>query len=322
MLLSLDIGTSHTRLARANQGVVLSEPTMVADCPSLPIGIAVGRDVPLMQGKITAGMQLFQPFVHGHLAAPRATTMMLRALLKRLGRGARSIRLVVPTQTTAVEKAQLLRSVREAGATRVWVVSSSIACAHACGVAVSRTRSAAVLDIGASLTEIAVVSEQIVFRRGLRLGGSDFDEAVRDALNILAGVEVSLKVAREVKEAVGCAASPGDGPEITVTGRSRASGMPHHCTVPRATVLSCFEAPLQRLEELLRGAFDQLSPLVCKDIQEEGLLMTGGGALLAGLPEHLEKKLGIRVRRVSDPLCCAVLGALAVPSQLCEEIRP
>ena len=325
-LFSLDIGTQHTRIAQAGKGIVLCEPTLIADCGNLPIGLAVGADVTRMQGKLLAGMRLSQPFLDGHLASPGATTLLVRALLQRLRLRAwsrPSFRLVVPGQATALERAQLVHAVRAAGVERISLAVSSIASAHACGVEVSRTSSAAVIDIGASLTEMAIVSEQIVFRRGLRLGGSDFDEVMRDALNIQAGVEVSLTVARDVKERVGCSSADGDTSDVTVTGRSRAcGGLPRHSPVARSLIYGCLEPPLQRLEELLRGVLDQLSPLVCKDIQRDGLFLAGGGALLGGLPEYLEHRLGVRFHRVPDPIHCAALGALALPPELCEEAGP
>jgi rod shape-determining protein MreB len=144
---------------------------------------------------------------------------------------------------------------------------------------------------------------------------------IRDALNLEAGVEVSLARAREVKHVVGCVALPSDPDDLEVTGRDRTCGLPRKVNVPRALIYECLEAPLQRLEELLRGVLDQLSPLVCKDIQTDGLALAGGGAMLNGLPEHLERKLGMRFIRVPDPIHCAVLGALEVSEDQCEQPR-
>jgi rod shape-determining protein MreB len=321
VLFALDIGTANIRVAQFGKGVVLLQPSLVADCHSLPLAVAFGHDVQPMLGRAPSSLHIYHPFQNGHLAAPGATTLLLHSLLKSLGLRLwprPTLRLVVPGQATAVERTQLVQAVREAGFRKVSLVAAPIACAHASGIEVSRLKSVALVDIGASITEMAVVSEQIVHRRSLRLGGTDFDEALRDALSDQAGMEVSLQTARQLKETIGSAA----GGVAQVTGKERASGLPRTRSVDVSLLTDCFEPALQRLEELLRGVLDQLSPLICKDIQSDGLALAGGGALLAGLPEHLEKRLGVRVRLVPEPLSCAVLGALCVAADLCEEPIP
>jgi rod shape-determining protein MreB len=322
MLFALDLGTSTTRIAQSGKGLVLSEPSLMADCGNLPVAIAVGQQVMPMLGKMPASVQLFHPLRNGHLAAPGATAVLLRNLFKRLGMKSWSrprMRLVVPSQVTAVERAQLVQAIKEAGLTQVQLVAGPVACACASGVEVSQSKSAAIVDMSSSITEMSIVSKEIVFRRSLRLGGADFDEALRDALNQKAGVEVSLAVAEAAKREVGCEADFDDPEDFSVVGRERSSGLPRKCGVARKLAYECFEAPLLRLEELIRAVLDQLPPLVSKDIQAGGLVLTGGGALLHGLPEHLARTLDIQVRRVPDPLHCAVLGALEVPPELCEE---
>jgi rod shape-determining protein MreB len=275
-----------------------------------------------MLGKMPATVQLFQPLRHGHLAAPDATAVLLRNLFKRLGLKSWSrprLRLVVPSQVTAVERNRLVQSVKDAGVAHVSLVPGPVACAYASGVEVSRSKSAAILDMSSSITEMSIVSKEIVFRRSMPLGGSDFDVALRDALNQRAGVEVSMQMAEQAKKQVGCSGDFDDPDGFQVIGRERACGLPRRCTVARALAYECFAPPLLRLEELIRGVLDQLPPLVSKDIQAGGLVLTGGGSLLMGLAEHLERVLDVQVRRVSDPLHCAVLGALDVPQELCEE---
>lgn len=344
MIIAIDMGTCMTRLAVGGKGLVCAEPTVVADCPAMPVAVAVGQGAVPMIGKLPAHMTLHRPIQSGHLAAPGAAQVLLGNLLRRAGLKGWSrpeVRWVMPSQATPVERSQFALALKSLGLGRISGVSMAVACAY--GALESPTAEGrlgtAILDIGSHVSEFSLVATDIVIREHISWGSSDLDRELREYLNQEFELEVSESVSERLKQGVGVLLSPSksDDPEsveftsplvlpesvrnkISFVGRDRSTGLPVERELDSSPLSHSLEGPLTTLVELCRRVLDHLPPLLAKDVLEKGLILTGGGSCLEGLPQWLSAKLQLPVERAQQAQHCGVLGALKAPRHLCKDL--
>ena len=278
-----------------------------------------------MLGKVPDHMAVYAPVQGGHLASPGAAQVFLRNLLQRAGtRSWRrpEVRLVMPSQATPVERQQLRNALLNQGVRNLQFVSLPVASAY--GVHSSPVEEGklgvAMLDIGSHVSEMSIVASDIVMRQHVAWGSSDLDRELRECLNQEFELEVSDRVSERLKWSLGCFDPDTQATQVQVVGRERTTGLPVEKELPSAPLCRALDSPLQKLVELARRMLDQLPPLLAKDVLERGIALTGGGAMLRGLPDWLKQRLSLPVVRADDPQNCSVLGALRCPAHLCREV--
>jgi rod shape-determining protein MreB len=192
----------------------------------------------------------------------------------------------------------------------VFLVPTAIAAAIGADIPIHETRGHFVLAVGAGSTEVAVIAlGGIVAGESLRMGGDDFDRAIVDYLVEHFDIRVGAVTAEEIKVALGSAV-PVDGlPAIPVQGQDTRTGLPKQIELSASHVRKALQSPLEMLLTSLRRVLDATGAEVSGDLVRSGLVVTGGGALLRGLPERLEHDLGVPVRQAPDPALSVVDGA-------------
>jgi len=319
MLIALDVGSYQTRVAVAGKGEVLCEPTLVANCWSLPQAVAVGQvAVPIME-RAPERVQVFQPVSQAHLASPGAVQEQLRQMLKRQGVRSWSrpvARMVLPSVASPLERRQWVELLKDVGFLRASIVQMPVAVAWGSSTA---EPSVAVVDIGATTSEMALVAADVVLRRSIRWGGDDLEAALQRCLYQEHGLEVSRATARHLKHQLSCWSADWREDCLEVRGRELSSGLPVYRDVPHASLGHALIEPIQRLLELIRGVLDQMPPLLAEAVLQQGLTLTGGGAYLQGLELYLKEQVDLPVQRAPRPIECAALGALKVRPELALE---
>lgn len=319
MLIALDVGSYQTRMAVAGKGEVLCEPTLVANCWSLPQAVAVGQVAVPMLARAPERIQVFQPVSQAHLASPGAVQEQLRQMMKRVGVRAWSrpvVRLVLPSVASPLERKQWVELLKDVGFLRASIVQMPVAVAWGSTTA---DPAVAVVDIGATTTEMALVAADVVLRRSIRWGGDDLEIALQRCLYREHGLEVSTATARHLKHQISCCSEDWREDCLEVRGRELSSGLPVYRDIPHASLGNAVLEPLQRLIELIRSVLDQLPPLLAEAVLEQGLMLTGGGAYLQSLELYLKSQVDLPVQRSPRPIECAVLGALRVRPELALE---
>lgn len=319
MLIALDVGSCQTRLATAGKDAVLCEPTFVANCRSLPLGIAVGQSAVPVFERAPERMPVFRPVVGGHLASPGALQEQLRQMLRRHGVkpwSRPSARLVLPSVASPLERKQWAELLKEIGFVGCHIVHMPVATAWG-SVAAGQEPAVAVVDLGATTSEMALVAHDVVLRRSTGWGGDDLDLALQRCLYQEYGLEVSLTTARDLKHKLSCWQEDWrEGETLEVRGRQLSSGLPVYKDIPRDALGRALGEPLQRLVELVRTVLDQMPPLLAEGVLQQGLMLTGGGAYLQGLEPFLQSQVNLPVQRATRAGDCAVLGALRVRPEL------
>ncbi len=310
--LGVDLGTARTRIFVRGHGVVLDEPSVVAMRGDDVI--AVGDAAKQMLGRTPDEIDVIQPIQHSVIHHYDATERMLRYFVQRAH--GRSLitrpRLVVnvPSHLTGVEQRAVRDAGYAAGARQVFLVQTPLAAAIGADLPIHETRGHFVVSIGAGCTEIAVIAlGSVVSGTSLRSGGDDLDQAIMTYLDEHVDIRIGSVTAEQIKIALGSAV-PVDGlAPMTVFGQDTRSGLPKQIELSAYHARKALQQPIEELLGAVRRVLDATPPEVAGDLMSNGLTVTGGSALLRGLPERLEHELGVKVRLAEHPDLNVVRGA-------------
>jgi rod shape-determining protein MreB len=162
----------------------------------------------------------------------------------------------------------------------------------------------------------AIISGSVIASRAERVGSSDIDVAIMDRLRRHRGLTIGVQTAERLKLELASAIEPKDpGKTINVRGRDVQTGSPAAVDITAGEVYAITLPIIRSVANEVRMLLADLSPEVAGDIFERGLILTGGGASLEGLPSYLQKELGLAARVAEDPRFAIVRGL----SQLYEE---
>lgn len=319
--MAIDMGSASTIIAVRGRGVVVDEPSVVAINKVTGEVIAVGNEAHKMQGREARDVTVIAPLVDGVVADFERTRAMLDQFVREARSGmshfSRRAVMSVLSEVTQVEQRALLAAAEEARISKVYMIEEGLAAAIGAGVPVNDERAAAVVDIGGGTTNVAaIISGSIIASRAERLGSSDIDVAIMDRLRRHRGLTIGVQTAERLKLELSSAIEPQDPTaSINVRGRDVQTGSPGAVDVTAAEVHSITMPIIRRIAEEVRAMLTELAPEVAGDVYTRGVILTGGGALMDGLPEYLQKELSLTVRVADEPRFAIVRGL----SQLYEE---
>ena len=315
--LGIDLGTANTLIYVKGRGIVLNEPSVVAiaSVKGRNQVLAVGEEAKQMLGRTPGAIQAIRPLRDGVIAdfevAGEMIKHFIRKVHKRRSFANPLIIICVPSGSTAVERRAIQESAESAGSRRVFLIEEPIAAAIGAGLPVTEPAASMVVDVGGGTTEVAVLSlGGIVYSRSVRVGGDRMDEAIiadiRRRHNVLIGVATAEWIKKEIGSA--CMPERGDGRVIEITGRDLTYGVPRAIVVTERQVAQSLAEPVRSIIDAVNAALEQTVPELAADIVEKGIVLTGGGALLANLDHVLRHTSGLPVTIAADPLTCVALG--------------
>jgi rod shape-determining protein MreB and related proteins len=311
--MAIDLGTANTLVYVGGQGIVVSEPSVVATEVDVGTVHAVGAEAQRMIGRTPATISAVRPLRHGVIADFEVTEAMLRYFIRKvINRRSVHPRLIVcaPSGVTEVEKRAVEEASLAAGARRVHLIEESIAAAIGAGLAIEEPIGRMIVDVGGGTTEVAVISlGGIVLSRSVRVGGYEMDEAITTYLKNVHKLAIGSQTAENIKLSIGSVVGRRDEDVYEVRGRHLITGLPTAVLLRQGEVRDAI-APIVR--EILRAVHETLEstpPELSSDIARDGILLAGGGTLLDGLPELIGSDTGMPVRRAESPLTCVAIGS-------------
>jgi rod shape-determining protein MreB and related proteins len=311
--MAVDLGTATTVVYVRGRGVLLDEASVVALDTETGQLRAVGHRAARMAA-VDSGLTLVRPVRDGVVADFEATEQMLRFAIQRVHRRRylTKPRLVVcvPSGTTAVERRVVREAGYQAGARRVFVIEAPLAAALGAGLPVHARTGQMVLDVGAGVTQAAVISgARIVAAACVRVAGDDLDRALAAWLKREHSLLVGDATAEELKLALGSAYPRRGERYADVCGRDLATGRPATVNVTATDVRRALDEPLTALADVVADALDRTPPALVAGVRDQGLVLTGGGALLPGLVDRLGDETGLPVHVADQPRTAAAMGA-------------
>jgi rod shape-determining protein MreB len=317
--LAIDLGTVNTLVYAPHRGVVLNEPSAVALHKYTGEVLAVGLDAYKMLGREPQDVEVYRPIRGGTINNFDVTEKMLTAFVRRVhGDRKRRSHLVigVPGSSTTLEQRSVRDAARDARATRVDLVDEGLAAALGAGLSFEDERAHLVADIGGGTTNIAIIaSAAVVSSVSLPAAGNAMDEAIRDYIRTTYTMQVGERTAEQVKTELGTALVADEKTEgreerrMEVVGKGLTDGSAKAVELSSAEVREALEPVLADIITGVRRVIEDSQPDVTADIYHTGIILTGGGALLDGLAERLQKELGFHVAVADDPLSAVVFGA-------------
>jgi rod shape-determining protein MreB len=315
--LSIDLGTANT-LIYMDGKVVLNEPSVVAlrneKGASESTVIAVGQEAKNMLGRTPGAIEAIRPMKDGVIADFRVTEKMLQYFMKKVLKSgffspSPKVLICVPCGATQVERRAIKESAVGAGARDVYMIEEPMAAALGAGMPIEEASGTMILDIGGGTTEVAIISlNGIVYSDSLRCGGDVFDDTIVKFVRRVHGIIIGEATAEQIKEEVGSAFESKIVKKIEFRGRDVAKGLPVSFEITNTEILEALSEPLGMIVNCLRTALEQTPPELSSDIAQNGLVITGGGALLEGVDKLINNQTNLPVSIADDPLTCVARG--------------
>ncbi|MBP5635132.1 MAG: rod shape-determining protein [Bacteroidales bacterium] len=315
--LAIDLGTANTVIF-ANDQIALDEPSIVAIDNNTGKCIAFGKKAKLMHERVNPGVKTIRPLRDGVIADFNAAEMMIRGFIKQVNNKRRSIftpnlKVVVgiPSGSTEVEKRAVRDSSEHAGARDVYLIYEPMAAALGIGLEVEAPKGNMVVDIGGGTTEIAVISlGGIVIQDSIRTAGDVFTSDIQSYLRQQHNIKVGEITAEKIKVGVGSVIPNLDEePDpMIVRGPNMMTAHPVDATVTYQEIAHCLDKSVARIEASILHVLEQTPPELYSDIVENGIFLSGGGALLRGIAQRFTEKVNIPFHVAEDPLRAVARG--------------
>jgi rod shape-determining protein MreB len=311
--IGIDLGTANTLVYLGGHGIIINEPSIVAVNTKTSQIVAVGHEAKKMWGKTPQHLSIVRPLIEGVVSDFDMTEEMLAYFIRRAEKISNKffrpkVVIGVPSGITNVEMRAVYDAAIDAGAREVHLVEEAMAAAIGVRLPVLDAKATFIVDIGGGTTDIALIALGGVVRSlNLRIAGDHFNariiEYLRDEFKLLVGEPT----AESVKLALGSAIET-DYQEIEVRGRDLVTGLPRALMVTDGDIREALMQPIGFLVAGIREVLETAPPEMMSDVLQSGIILTGGGALLPGLPALLSSELSIPIHVADDPLSAVARG--------------
>ncbi len=322
--LAIDLGTANTLVYVKGRGIVVSEPSVVAvsrDSRGPDRVRAVGKAAKEMLGRTPGHIVAIRPLKDGVIADFDITEAMLRYFIRRVHNRRTMVRprivIAVPSGITEVEKRAVRESAMLAGAREVYLVEEPMAAAIGAGLPVTEPSGNMIIDIGGGTTEVAVISlSGVVYSNSTRVGGDKMDEAIINYVKRKYNLLIGERSAEKIKIRIGTAYPTDTIESMEVKGRDLVLGIPKTLELKSEEVREALAEPVNAIVESVKMALEKTPPELSADIIDKGIVLVGGGSMLANLDVLLRETTGLPVMLVEDPLTAVAIGTGRILDEL------
>ena len=309
----IDLGTANTLVYMKGKGIIMREPSVVAVDTKSDEVRCVGAEAKAVIGRTPGSIVAVRPLKDGVIADFDITANMLETFLKKACGNSMFSRprvvICIPSGVTEVERRAVREATLKAGARQVSVIEEPMAAAIGAGLPISEPTGSMIVDIGGGTAEIAVISlGGIVASRSVRMAGDMFDQAIIAFIKRKYNLLIGERTAEEIKIKIGSAYPYEDEQPITIKGRNLADGLPKNIEIYPEEIREALADPLASVIDAIKGALEKTPPELSADIIDNGIVLTGGGALLKGLDQLLREETSLPITVVEDPLSTVVMG--------------
>ncbi len=341
--IGIDLGTANTLVLVRGKGIVIREPSIVAQHKKTKQILAIGSEAKKMVGKTPATIVAIRPLRDGVISDFEVTEKMLTTFIHKVHERPGSIlpsipkprvAVGIPSGVTEVERRAVQDAALSAGARVAYLVEEPMAAAIGVGLPITEPMGNMVVDMGGGTTEVAVISlGGIVVNRSIRIAGDELDQDIINYLRLRYGLLIGEKTAEEVKIAIGSAwplteiesepGKTGKERDYVARGRDLETGLPKSIRISSSEVREAISGPISVIVQSISDTIEETPPELVSDILERGITLCGGGALLPGLAHRIAKETKMPVWVADDPLTCVVRGCARVLEEkdLLERVR-
>ena len=310
--IGIDLGTANTLVYAKDCGIVVREPSVVAIHAGTRKVLAVGEEAKRMLGCTPGNIVAIRPMKSGVIADFDITEAMLSYFIHKVHKNRLRkprVLIAVPSGITSVEFRAVKESALSAGAREVIIIEEPMAAAIGVGLPIQDPSANMIVDIGGGTTEVALISlSGIVFAKSARVGGDVMDDCIIQYLGRVHQLMIGERTAEEIKIKMGSAYPLVREVSMDVKGRDRISGLPKTLTLTSEEVREALQEPVTQIVDAVRACLEKCPPELSADLVDRGLVLAGGGSLLAGLDTLLAEQTGLPVHRADDALTAVADG--------------
>lgn len=313
--IGIDLGTCNTLIYVKGKGIIINEPSVVAVEKGTKRIVAVGAEAKNMLEKTPSNIIAIRPLADGVIADIDSTERMIKYFISKITPRRQiikstRIKIGIPSCITDVERRAVIEASLKAGAKEVEVIAESLAAAIGAKIPIHEPAGHMICDIGGGTTEVSVISlNGMVITSSIRIGGDKFNEALVKHVKSVHNLIIGQQTADRLKIQIGNAAPDKSIEKMELKGTDAITGLPRRLEIDSVEVREALKEPVKRIVEEIKNVIGQTPPELASDIVDRGIVMTGGGSMLKGLPKLISKETGVPVILVENPLECVALGA-------------
>ena len=307
--IGIDLGTANVLIHVKGKGIVLNEPSVVALDKNSGKVLAVGEEARRMVGRTPGNIVAIRPLKDGVIADFEVTEAMLKHFINKLNvKGLFSkprMLICCPTNITSVEQKAIKEAAEKSGGKHVFLEEEPKVAAIGAGMDIFQPSGNMVVDIGGGTTDIAVISMgDIVTASSIKMAGDKFDLEILNYIKKEYKLLIGERTAEDIKINIGGAYPREKEVFMDVKGRNLVSGLPVNIKVSSEEIVEALEESVAAIADAVHGVLEKTPPELASDIANQGIVMTGGGALLWGFNKLIEKRTGIPVYIAEDAVSC------------------
>ncbi len=317
--MGIDLGTANTLIYIKDKGIVLNEPSVIAMDNRRGVTLAVGAQAKDMIGKAPANISVIRPLEDGVISDFDRTADMLKAFIEKAvaTTKVKNFRVVVgvPSGVTEVEKRAVEETVRNMGASEVYILEEPMAAAIGAGLDVDSSTACMIADIGGGTTDIAIIAlGGIVASSSIRHAGDKFNDAIIQYMRKRHALLIGEKTAEYLKIQVGAACLDLDenGDEIitsvNASGRDIISGLPKILEVTNRDIMMALQESVDIIVDGVKATIEKAPPEIAADIAANGMILSGGGGMIHNLDQMIEKRTGVKAYIAENAFEAVALG--------------
>lgn len=311
--IGIDLGTANVLIYVKGQGIVLNEPSVVAISAETKEILAVGEEAHQMLGRTPGKVKAVRPLKDGVIADFELTEAMLNSFLKKIKvKGTFSkprILICCPSNITQVERNAIKEAAEVQGAKKVFVEEEPKVAAVGAGLDISAPEASMVIDIGGGTTDIAILSlGDIVTSKSVRVAGNLFDQEIIKYVKNKYKLLIGERTAEEIKIEIGTVYPDSRKDKKTIRGRDLVTGLPNSIIISSKEVQEALKDSIYKIVYVAKNVLEETPPELSADIVNNGIVVTGGGALINGIDKLLQEELKVPIRLADSPLTCVVEG--------------
>ena len=310
--IGIDLGTANIIITIAGKGIVLNEPSVVAYDKKKKAVVAVGAEAYKMIGRTPEYIVAVRPLKDGVISDNDMTEAMIREFIHMVNGGAMMkprIVLCVPSSVTDVERRAVVEAAMSAGARKVFLIEEPIAALIGAGVDISKPNGTMVVDIGGGTADVAIVLfNGIVQSRSIKMAGNKFDQAIIRHITQKYKILIGEKTAEKAKMEIANVFDPTGEKKMTIRGRNLLKGLPESIEISDQDIYDAIHENAMEIVEQVKLVLESTPPELVGDILSNGILLTGGGAMLGGLPELISDNVGAPCFVAENPIECVARG--------------
>lgn len=275
--------------------------------------LAVGKEAKDMVGKTPGNIEAIRPMKDGVIADFDMTEKMIRYFIEKTHRRKSFLRpriiISVPYGLTQVERKAVRESALSAGAREVFLIEEPMAAAIGASLPIQEPKGNLVVDIGGGTTEIGVISlGGLVISKSIRTAGDKLDMSIVNYVKEKYNLIIGERTGEEIKITIGSAIQLPKELSMVVKGRDQVSGLLSRIELTSEDVREAMREYLKEIADALKMVLEMMPPDLASDIVENGVVLTGGGALIRGLDKYLSEIVRLPVYIADEPLLAVAKG--------------